>query len=59
MSDEKKPVVIREVAGALFGLDVLQDAVDELLASGFKRESFSMLASEHKMPGPVSGSFPV
>jgi len=49
MSDEQKPVVIREVAGAFFELDVLQDAVEELLASGFKRESISMLAGEHKI----------
>jgi len=37
---------IHEVSGAFFELDDLQEAVNELVSSGFKREAISMLASE-------------
>lgn len=47
MKKENEAEMLREVAGAFFELDKLQDAVDELLACGFRGEAISMLASEY------------
>ena len=44
---ERKPETIREAVGIFGGATDLQDAIDELLSSGFHRAELSLLASEH------------
>ena len=47
MTTKPEPKVVREVIGSFFELDTLQDAVEELLSSGFKHESISMIAGQY------------
>ena len=47
MSDNQQPRVIREAVGVFNGSEDFQDAIDELLSSGFHRADLSLLASEH------------
>ena len=47
MPDNQQPRVIREAVGVFNGSKDFQDAIDELLSSGFHRADLSLLASEH------------
>jgi hypothetical protein len=46
MATEKKAETIREAVGVFDTPDKLQEAIDELLVSGFERSELSLLASE-------------
>jgi hypothetical protein len=47
MPDNQELRVVREAVGVFNGSEELQDAIDELLSSGFHRADLSLLASEH------------
>ena len=47
MPDTQVPSVVREAVGVFNRPEDLQDAIDELLSSGFHRAELSLLASEH------------
>jgi uncharacterized membrane protein len=47
MPDNQQPRVIREAVGVFNSFEDFQDAVDELLSSGFHRADLSLLTSEH------------
>src|SRR5688572_29968879 len=47
MPDKQQPHVVREAVGVFNGADDFQNAIDELLSSGFHRADLSLLASEH------------
>ena len=47
MSDKQELGTIREAVGVFNRPENLQDAIDELLSSGFHRAELSLLASEH------------
>jgi hypothetical protein len=47
MVPEREPETIREAVGIFDGATDLQNAIDELLSSGFNRAELSLLASEH------------
>ncbi len=47
MPIEENVRTVREAVGVFSSPDTLQDAIDELLSSGFHRAELSLLASEH------------
>jgi hypothetical protein len=47
LPDNQERRVVREAVGVFKGSNHLQDAIDELLSSGFHRADLSLLASEH------------
>jgi hypothetical protein len=47
MAPKREPETIREAVGIFDGATDLQNAIDELLSSGFHRAELSLLASEH------------
>lgn len=47
MPDNQEPSMVREAVGVFNRPEDLQDAIDELLSSGFHRAELSLLASEH------------
>ena len=47
MPDNQEPGVVREAVGVFNRPEDFQDAIDELLSSGFHRAELSLLASEH------------
>jgi hypothetical protein len=49
MPDDQRVQSIREAVGVFDHADYLQDAIDELLSSGFDRAELSLLASEHTL----------
>jgi len=44
---EQEARIVREAVGVFNRSEDLQDAIDELLSSGFDRAELSLLASEH------------
>ena len=57
MVPERKPETIREAVGIFGGATDLQDAIDELLSSGFHRAELSLLASEHTVEQKLGGHY--
>ena len=46
MPEEEKTNTVREAVGAFSTPETLQEAIDELMSSGFDRADLSMLAAE-------------
>lgn len=54
MQTERAPEAIREAVGIFHSPEDLQDAIDELLSSGFHRAELSLLASEHAVQAKLA-----
>jgi hypothetical protein len=57
MVPERKPETIREAVGIFGGATELQNAIDELLSSGFDRAELSLLASEQTVEQKLGGHY--
>ena len=57
MESEEQPDVLREAVGVFETADSLQEAIDELLMSGFNRAELSLLAAESAVDEKLGGKY--
>lgn len=57
MPDERKATTIREAVGVFDTLEQLQDAIDDLMSSGFDRAKLSLLAAEKTIDEKLGHKF--
>ena len=57
MSSDQGSATIREAVGVFATADALQEAIDELMSSGFDRAELSLLASERAVEGKLGHKY--